>query len=89
MSAKVGPSPSGRGQSEGLTAKHPLAGQTMTGADMVIQVLADEGVELVFGYSGGAILPTWDALVRYNIEQGLIRAAMSDQQIFAATSLDT
>src|SRR5205809_3929121 len=48
---------------------HPLAGQTMTGADMVIQVLADEGVEIVFGYSGGAILPTWDALGRYNVEQ--------------------
>src|SRR5438067_1128186 len=49
--------------------RHPLAGQTMTGADMVIQVLADEGVDIVFGYSGGAILPTWDALGRYNIEQ--------------------
>src|SRR5881409_4409685 len=48
---------------------HPLAGQTMTGADMVIQVLADEGVEVLFGYSGGAILPTWDALGPYNIEQ--------------------
>src|SRR5947199_10789107 len=48
---------------------HPLAGQTMSGADMVIQVLADEGVEIVFGYSGGAILPTWDALGRYTIEQ--------------------
>ncbi len=41
----------------------------MTGADMVIQVLADEGVDVLFGYSGGAILPTWDALGRYNIEQ--------------------
>src|SRR6059036_1209781 len=51
------------------SSRHPLAGQTMTGADMVIQVLADEGVEIVFGYSGGAILPTWDALGRYNIEQ--------------------
>src|SRR6266446_5546159 len=50
-------------------SRHPLAGQSMTGADMIIQVLADEGVELVFGYSGGAILPTWDALGRYNIEQ--------------------
>src|SRR5436853_7000587 len=50
-------------------SRHPLAGQTMTGADMVIQVLADEGVEIVFGYSGGAILPTWDALGRYNVEQ--------------------
>jgi acetolactate synthase-1/2/3 large subunit len=49
--------------------RHPLAGQIMTGADMVIQVLADEGVDVLFGYSGGAILPTWDALARYNIEQ--------------------
>src|SRR3989442_2201697 len=51
-------------------SRHPLAGQTMTGADMVIQVLADEGVEIVFGYSGGGNLPTWEALGRYTIEQG-------------------
>jgi acetolactate synthase I/II/III large subunit len=51
------------------SSRHPLAGQTMTGADMIIQVLADEGVDVLFGYSGGAILPTWDALGRYNIEQ--------------------
>src|SRR5262249_10866483 len=51
------------------SGKHPLGGQVMTGADMVIQVLADEGVDILFGYSGGAILPTWDALARYNLEQ--------------------
>ena len=51
------------------SGKHALAGQVMTGADMIIQVLADEGVDVLFGYSGGAILPTWDALGRYNIEQ--------------------
>jgi acetolactate synthase-1/2/3 large subunit len=45
---------------------HPLAGRPMTGADMVIQVLADEGVDTVFGYSGGAILPTYDAIFRFN-----------------------
>ncbi|WP_156762801.1 biosynthetic-type acetolactate synthase large subunit [Woeseia oceani] len=38
----------------------------MTGADIVVQVLADEGVDTVFGYSGGAILPTYDAVFRYN-----------------------
>ena len=38
----------------------------MTGADMVVQVLADEGLDTVFGYSGGAILPTYDAVFRYN-----------------------
>ncbi len=40
----------------------------MTGAEMVVQVLADENVETIFGYSGGAILPTYDAVFRYNIE---------------------
>ena len=50
-------------------SRHPLAGQTMTGADMIIQVLAEHGVEVMFGYSGGAILPTWDALARFNIDQ--------------------
>ena len=38
----------------------------MTGADIVIQVLADEKVNTIFGYSGGAILPTYDAVFRYN-----------------------
>ncbi len=49
-------------------AKHPLAGKIMTGADMVLQVLADEGVDTIFGYSGGAILPTYDAIFRFNAE---------------------
>ncbi len=40
----------------------------MTGADIVVQVLADEGVDTIFGYSGGAILPTYDAVFRYNRE---------------------
>ncbi len=40
----------------------------MTGAEMVVQVLADEGVDTVFGYSGGAILPIYDAVFRYNQE---------------------
>ena len=38
----------------------------MSGADIVVQVLADEGVEVMFGYSGGAILPVYDAVFRYN-----------------------
>ncbi len=52
--------------SEAASAIHPKAGQSMTGADIVVQVLADEGVDTVFGYSGGAILPTYDAVFRYN-----------------------
>ena len=47
-------------------AAHRLAGASMTGADMLVQVLADEGVDTIFGYSGGAILPIYDAVFRYN-----------------------
>jgi acetolactate synthase I/II/III large subunit len=50
---------------------HPLAGQTMSGARMIMQVLADEGVTAIFGYSGGAILPTYDAVFLYNEQQTL------------------
>jgi acetolactate synthase-1/2/3 large subunit len=45
---------------------HPLAGHKMTGAEMIVQVLADEGVSTIFGYSGGAILPTYDAVFCFN-----------------------
>ena len=45
---------------------HPLGGQRMSGARMIMQVLADEGVTAIFGYSGGAILPTYDAVFLYN-----------------------
>ena len=47
---------------------HPLAGKRMTGAEMIVQVLVDVGVRTIFGYSGGAILPTYDAVFRYNDE---------------------
>lgn len=40
----------------------------MTGAEMIVQILADQGVEVIFGYSGGAILPTYDAVFRFNEE---------------------
>lgn len=38
----------------------------MTGAEIVLRVLADEGVDTIFGYSGGAILPTYDAVFQFN-----------------------
>ncbi len=47
-------------------APHPRAGETMSGAEMLVQVLADEGVDTVFGYSGGAILPIYDAVFLHN-----------------------
>lgn len=36
--------------------------QTLTGAEIVIQALVDNGVDTIFGYPGGAVLPIYDAL---------------------------
>ncbi|MEM8976171.1 MAG: acetolactate synthase 3 large subunit [Pseudomonadota bacterium] len=36
--------------------------RTMTGAEMVTQALADQGVEILFGYPGGAVLPIYDEI---------------------------
>ena len=35
-----------------------------TGADILIETLSDLGVEVIFGYPGGAVLPIYDALFR-------------------------
>ena len=51
------------------SGSHPLAGQVMTGAEIIVQVLADEGIDTIFGYSGGAILPTYDAVFTYNLRE--------------------
>ena len=46
---------------------------TKTGAEIVWECLLREGVRQVFGYPGGAILPTYDALTRYDIHHVLVR----------------
>ena len=38
----------------------------MTGARMVVQALKDHGVEVVFGYPGGAVLPIYDEIFQQN-----------------------
>lgn len=42
------------------------ATETLSGADIILRVLAEQGVDTLFGYSGGAILPTYDAVFRHN-----------------------
>jgi len=39
-----------------------MMARTMTGAEMVITALSDQGVEHIFGYPGGAVLPIYDEL---------------------------
>ena len=62
----------------------PQPGRTMTGAQALVLSLARGGVDLVFGYPGGAIMPVYDALLEFEDrvrhilvrhEQGSIHAA--------------
>ena len=55
----------------------------MTGAKMIVQSLIDQGVDTVFGYPGGAVLPIYDEIFQQNAirhilvrhEQGAVHAA--------------
>jgi acetolactate synthase-1/2/3 large subunit len=68
---------------EQLTADSQTETRTMTGAEMVVRALQDQGVDTIFGYPGGAVLPIYDAmfqqdkvkhiLVRH--EQGAVHSA--------------
>ncbi|MGA3302290.1 MAG: acetolactate synthase 3 large subunit [Methylovirgula sp.] len=57
--------------------------EVMTGAEMVVEALKDQGVETIFGYPGGAVLPIYDSLFHQNAvrhilvrhEQGAAHAA--------------
>ena len=40
--------------------------KSITGSEIIVHVLAEHGVDTIFGYSGGAILPTYDAVFQYN-----------------------
>ncbi|MEX3937313.1 biosynthetic-type acetolactate synthase large subunit [Paraburkholderia phymatum] len=40
--------------------------ETISGADIILRVLSEQGVDTIFGYSGGANLPTYDAVFRFN-----------------------
>lgn len=44
-----------------------------SGADILVEALHDLGVEVVFGYPGGAVLPIYDALFRHNSKGGRIK----------------
>ena len=55
----------------------------MTGSEVVLRALVEQGVEVVFGYPGGAVLPIYDAIFKQNSirhilvrhEQGAVHAA--------------
>jgi acetolactate synthase I/II/III large subunit len=50
----------------GSTAKPGRETISLTGAEMVVRALKDQGVTHIFGYPGGAVLPIYDALFADN-----------------------
>src|ERR671926_11823 len=46
---------------------------TRTGAQIIWECLVHEGVNTVFGYPGGAILPAYDAMLDYPVRHVLVR----------------
>ncbi len=66
------------------TAKQKTKGRILTGSQAVLECLVEEGVDIIYGYPGGAIMPIYDALYYYKEkikhiltrhEQGAIHAA--------------
>jgi acetolactate synthase-1/2/3 large subunit len=73
----------GRTKKNESECKERTMSKEMTGAEMVIEALTDQGVRDIFGYPGGAVLPIYDALfqqdklrhVLVRHEQGAVHAA--------------
>src|SRR5690554_6081511 len=49
-----------------MTREQSTETEQLTGAQMVIKALVEQGVEVIFGYPGGAVLPIYDALFQQN-----------------------
>src|SRR5437870_11327264 len=67
-----------------------MPGHELTGAGIVIKALLDQGVDVIFGYPGGAVLPIYDALFKQNhVRRILVRheqAAVHAAEGYARTT---
>ncbi|MCK8523393.1 biosynthetic-type acetolactate synthase large subunit [Aquimarina sp. D1M17] len=52
-------------QTQAIKKKTNIVTERMTGAEAVIRCLLAEGVDLIYGYPGGAIMPVYDELYKY------------------------
>src|SRR6185437_3464606 len=60
-----------RMQSRAAASRSPM--KKLTGAQIIIESLIAEGTDVIFGYPGGAILPTYDALLDSKMKHVLVR----------------
>ena len=78
------------------TAREPIEKRTISGAEAICICLLEEGVDTIFGYPGGAIMPFYDALYHYmdrlrhilpRHEQGGIHAAEGYSRVTRKTGV--
>src|SRR5688572_28264708 len=71
-------------KAKAVAAEIPATAKKITGSEVLLQSLVNEGVTTLFGYPGGAIMPVYDALYSYadklthilvRHEQGAVHAA--------------
>lgn len=83
-------------QAPGINKAAPVGGEEVTGSVAVLEAFIAEGVETIFGYPGGAIMPIYDALYDYNEklkhilvrhEQGAIHAAQGYARVSGKTGV--
>ncbi len=55
----------GQTQTQAAVSEQPVKTKFLTGAQAIMQSLVEQGVTTIFGYPGGAIMPTYDALFDY------------------------
>lgn len=79
----------------GITVDQPVQTQ-ISGAEATMRCLIEEGVDLIFGYPGGAIMPIYDALFHHGHqlehilvrhEQGAIHAAQGYARVSGKTGV--
>lgn len=79
-----------------MIAKESINTEKLTGAEAVLRCLLAEGVDTIFGYPGGAIMPVYDALYHYQDrlrhilprhEQGAIHAAEGYARVTRRTGI--
>ena len=56
----------------------------ITGAEAVVKCLLEEGVDLIYGYPGGAIMPVYDELYKYEKELHHVLARHEQGAVHAA-----
>ena len=57
----------GSDSSAGSPGSHPLNGQTMTGSQILLRAIEAEGVDVIFGYPGGAVIGIYDEMHRLDL----------------------